>query len=463
MLINKIKSYTDSPVYPFHMPGHKRACLNPGLPYSLDLTEIEGFDNLHNPKTCIKEVEDKAAKIYNAKRAFMLVNGSTGGIMAAIGSLTKRGDTVIAARNCHISVCRAVRLFGLKPKYITPENAYDDIFGSISPNSVENALKSNPAASLVIITSPTYEGVASDIKSISEICRRYGARLFVDEAHGAHFPFSEFFPKSAIELGADASVISLHKTLPALTQTALLLTNLTELESKFQYYSAVFQTSSPSYVLMSSVDVCLDYVENNKAAFEKYVKLLKDFEQRSQGFRHIKLLFESGKENVFDYDCGKLVISTSGTNLSGTELADILRNKYQIEVEMAASDYIIAVTSVCDTKEGFNRLYDALTEIDSDCVFREKNKNFQPYHIPEKVIEPCECENYRQKLLDINLCEGKISLEDVFAYPPGVPLLVSGEAADKKVIELINSLKGQGINVISSQNNCPGKLLVADL
>ena len=213
MLYDKLKSYKESGIYPFHMPGHKRKDItNDGLlPYNIDLTEIDGFDNLHNACGCIKEIEKKAEKLYCVNRALLLVNGATGGILASIRAMTDYGDKIIVARNCHKSVYNAIELCGLNPEYILPE--YDEnygIFASISPQNLKTLLDKNPDTKLVIITSPTYEGIVSDIKSISDICHRYGAMLFVDEAHGAHFPFSEKFPSEAVKCGADVAVVSLH-------------------------------------------------------------------------------------------------------------------------------------------------------------------------------------------------------------------------------------------------------------
>ena len=228
MLYDKLKKYSKSGVYPFHMPGHKR---NPMLcdgimPYGIDLTEIDGFDNLHNAEGCIFEVQNLAERLYNVKKAFLLVNGATGGILSAVRAMTNRGDKVIVARNSHKSVYNALELCGLEPEYIVP--AVDDEFGincSITPLQVEKAIVENPNTKLLIITSPTYEGVVSDIKEISRIAHLHNVSVLVDEAHGAHFPFSKSFPSEAVASGADAAVASLHKTLPSLTQTALLLTS----------------------------------------------------------------------------------------------------------------------------------------------------------------------------------------------------------------------------------------------
>lgn len=465
MLFDKLKTYVKSGFYPFHMPGHKRQSIINGLPYDIDLTEIEGFDNLHNPQGCIKAVENKAIALYNAKHAYLLVNGATCGIMSAVGALTNKGDKVLIARNCHISVYRAVKLFGLKPEYILPEYAKENgvrlpIFGSVSPNEVEKKLTENPDTSLVVLTSPTYEGVVSDIKSISEICKNHGVKLFVDEAHGAHFPFNSDFPESAIDCEADISVVSLHKTLPSLTQTALLLTNNTGKDSDLREQLAVFQTSSPSYVLMSSVEACLDYISENPDEFNEYINRLKEFENRSRTLKYLKLLFREDN-TVFAYDRGKLVISTADAKISGTQLAGILRTEYKIETEMSAENYIIAMTSVCDTTEGFERFINALKAIDNKLEKNEFNSIFLKPVLPQKAIEPFESSDKTGEVLDLTDCKNKISLEDVFAYPPGIPLIVSGEIVTDEIISRVKALAENNIYVQSSSGNAPYKLKVA--
>ena len=420
MLYNKTKKYNKSGVYPFHMPGHKRQSIVPELPYELDMTEIEGFDNLHNPKTCIKEIEDRAAEIYQAKRAFMLVNGATCGIMSAIGALTKRGDRVLVARNCHISVYRALRLFGLMPEYILPDYVKDGddaypIFGSINPDDVYQNLIEHRDIKLVILTSPTYEGVVSDIKKISQICHELGVKLFVDEAHGAHFAFCDYFPLGSLPNGADVVVTSLHKTLPALTQTALLLTNDLSLQKDLQYQLSVFQTSSPSYVLMNSVEICLEYTLRYN--FNDYINRLKAFEEKAKELKNLKLILRENTENIFVYDKSKLIISTAHADLDGEQLATILRYNCGIETEMASKDYVIAMTSICDTDEGFERLIESLLWIDKDRKRVEDYNSNLDIKLPEKVYEPYETD----------FDDKDVAREDFFIYPPGIPVIVSGE------------------------------------
>ncbi len=459
MLYDKLKAYSKSGVYPFHMPGHKQKAIS-DLPYELDLTEIDGFDNLHAPTGCIRDIERKAEFLYNANRAFLLVDGATGGILAAVRAMTSFGDKVLLARNCHKSVYNAVELCGLDPVYIQPDMIEGtDIFGSIDPDMLDKKLTEEPCVNLVIITSPTYEGVCSDIESISLICRRHGAKLLADEAHGAHFPFSDAFPESAIDCGADVSVVSLHKTLPSPTQTALLLTNDKDLEAKLQNELAVFETSSPSYILMSGAEACLNNMDYN--SFEEYTNLLDDFYTKAKSLKNFRLLYDLG--TMYDHDFGKLVITTYGTNITGTRLAEILRERFAIEVEMAAAHYIIAITSVCDTIEGFDRLYKALSEIDKTVFKTFEAAEIKTPGLPEKRFSPFEARRKAKRTIAFENAAMKTSLDYVYAYPPGIPFIVPGEVITAELTDYIKKLISSGVNVCSSSVKYPEYIGVADL
>ena len=350
-----------------HMPGHKR---NPSfmpseLNCNIDITEIYDFDDLHNSQGVLRDTTRLAAELYGSLDAFLLINGSTVGILAAIGAHTKQGDKILTDNNCHRSVTNAADLFGLDALFVTPDT--DEKTGvscSITPESVEEALKKDITIKLVVITSPSYEGVVSDIKAIAEFTHKAGALLLVDCSHGAHLGFSNEFPESPVSLGADIVVMSLHKTLPALTQCSLLhICSERANTTATKHLLSILQTSSPSYVLMASIDSCLQLLKtDSKRLFNDYGRNLKDFYCKVKaGCKHFSFPDSS---SFYDYDMGKIVIVTKNTKLSGCGLADILRSKYKIELERTTDDYAIAMTSICDTNEGFHRLADALVKID---------------------------------------------------------------------------------------------------
>ena len=371
MLIDKLKKYTSTDAYPMHMPGHKRNAnmLSACLPYDIDITEIYGFDDLHNPSGILLEIENLAAKLYRSKKVFPLVNGSTVGILAAIGAHTTRGDKILIANQHHWSIDNAAELFGLTPIYISSEiHKPTGVETSIDPACVEKALIDNPDIALVIITSPSYEGVVSDIKSISEIAHKRNIPLFVDSAHGAHLGFSKMFPKSAIQEGADIVVMSLHKTLPALTQCSLLhLCTDRANADKTKKLLSMLQTSSPSYVLMASIDHCLNLLDRDGITlFRDYENNLKHFSDSIMGLKTFSVLCHGKNKkpgSFFAFDPGKLVVITKGTPLSGVAFGNYMRFEHNIEIERACDYYSICMTSICDTSEGFSRFAQILVEL----------------------------------------------------------------------------------------------------
>lgn len=464
MLYDKLKKYSKSGVYPFHMPGHKRnTALSDGtMPYEIDLTEIDGFDNLHNAEGCILEVQNLAERLYNVKKAFLLVNGATGGILSAVRAMTNRGDKVLVARNSHKSVYNALEICGLEPEYIVP--AVDDEFGincSITPLQVEKAIVGNPDAKLLIITSPNYEGVVSDIKEICRIAHLHNVMVLVDEAHGAHFPFSDSFPVEAIQCGADVAVASLHKTLPSLTQTALLLTSNEELINPLAENLAIFETSSPSYVFMSSIEKCLDFCKNTKT-FDEYIKRLNSFNEKCKNLKKIKVLCYGNDEvknhRFFDFDISKITVSVRGLDINGTQLAEILRNDFKIEPEMVCSDYVLLISTVCDTDEGFARLINALQIIDSKCSVKELNPCRYSITMPKIAVKPCECSGKDGEFCLLEHSIDKISLEYVWAYPPGVPIIAKGEIITQDIANIIIAQIASGINVCSTKGKIPKEI-----
>ena len=430
----KIEEITADEI-PMHMPGHKRnvALLGSDLPYSVDVTEIDGADDLHDPEAggIIGSLCEKYASLYRAKSAHPLVNGSTCGILAGIRTLTRPYDSVIVARNCHKSVWHAIELCQLRPTCILPPIIEEHgICGAITAEAVEDAFTRSSGAVCVILTSPTYEGVISDIDAIAEVCRKHGAWLFVDAAHGAHLGFSEHFPD--FPRGADIAVTSLHKTLPALTQTALGLVFNEKYSAHFARNLGIFETSSPSYILMSSIAKCADILSDRRELFDNYRSMLDDFytSTRPQKLSLIKT-----------DDIGKISISTRNTTFTGRTLAAALRSRFNIEPEMVHSDYLLCMTSICDTKESLAALSRAVMVLDAEAEYSEGRT--YPSFITE--LPPVEIPLADAVRLDLG-DDTNVSNAYVWVYPPGVPLLLPGERVTDEIKNHLEMLKNSGIS-----------------
>lgn len=447
-LYDSLIEYSSKDYYPFHMPGHKRRGISCFNPYDIDITEIEGFDNLHDMKGLIKDVSLRLAALYGAKESFLLVNGVTGGILAALGAVTAPGDKVLLARNSHRSVYGAAIAAGLKAEYVYPRQL-GPLLGGIDPADVEDALGKNPDIRAVVITSPTYEGFVSDIKSIAEITHRRNALLIVDEAHGAHFKFSNFFPESAISC-ADIVLHGAHKTLPAFTQSAFLhvtgdMVDIPRLEE----YLALYQTSSPSYILMAGMERCISFLENEgQTRFTAYADLLSQARETISRCKGFELIGEEykGKAAVYDIDKGKLVILPAPKLCTGSQLSRTLREKYHLECEMADETHLIAMTSLMDEKEGFDRLAFALNEIgknaeiknDSICLHRTESKDNYPRPLTKMTMRDAfTADSQEVKPAD---ALGRISAEFIYRYPPGIPIIAPGEEVTEAVLDAVSDI-----------------------
>lgn len=447
-----------------HMPGHKRKGLKNSLPYNIDVTEIDGFDNLHHASGILKESMEEASKLFGSKQTYYSVNGSSGGILASIRALTRFGDKVIVARNSHKSVYNAIELMGLRPIYILPSiDEESGIFNSINPLQVESLIKENLDTSLVVITSPSYEGIISDIKSISEICHKYNIPLMVDEAHGSHLYLED---KSALQQGGDIVVNSLHKTLPSLTQTAVVNIKGKIVDSdKVERELSVFETSSPSYILLSSIDSCIRFMkEKGEYFYKNYNENLKIFSEKLKLLRNLKVICHGNNklenhEGFYDFDYGKIVISTSNVDLTGTELMNILRNKYKIECEMAYTNYCLAMTTLFDDKKSLNRLANALLQIDKTLTFFKKKLKYD-YQLPSLKFSPLEIRDKKKAQVDLEDSLSKISCEYVWVYPPGIPILVPGEVINKEVINQVKKLNESGLEINSTFKDLPNKITI---
>jgi len=460
-LYKKLREYAKLDYYPFHMPGHKRNEEVDISPYDIDITEIDGFDNLHHPEDIIKKEMELAAATFGSKQSYFLVNGSTVGILSSIYAALEKGETLLMSRNSHKAVYNGVYLRELGCQYVYPQQLSEiAVNGGICPQEIEKALKSNSNIKAVLVTSPTYEGVVSDIKRIADIVHQYNKILIVDEAHGAHFGFHLYFPKSAVECGADLVIQSLHKTLPTLTQTAILHVNGDLVDNKkVEKYLGIFQTSSPSYVLMASISKCVKELNEKKdVMFTSYVHELDSLRKSIERLNNIRLLTEgvNGECNSYDLDRSKLIIYDKTNQYSGKELYDILLEKYHLQMEMCVGEYVIAMTAINDTSKGFERLYFALKEIDDEIEYelckkraecgKEKGnraiigENKQEYSINETESMP-----FKKILLKDSV--NQISKEYIYLYPPGIPLVVPGERINTGVLAYIIDCKKNAYSI----------------
>lgn len=454
MLEKELEDYKESQVYPFHMPGHKRRSLGLGDPYKIDLTEIEGFDNLHDPAGVIACDEEQLATLYGSSRSYFLVNGSTAGNLAAIYAAVGDKDTILIARNSHKSIFHGAMLRRLKVEYLYP--CIDEIHGfagMITPKEVQLRLRQFPETKAVVITSPTYEGIVSDLPAIVEIAHAQGIAVIVDAAHGAHLGFHSMFPPSPVQSGADLVVMSLHKTLPSLTQTAALHVNGSLIDrQRLRRALQMFQTSSPSYVLMASVSKCISFLkEQGEEAFIAYAQRLEEFYRRMQDLQNVEVL------RLTHQDPSKIVISTAHTGISGEALMKLLRERYGLEPEMASYNYVIAMTSVMDTDEGFLRLERALRELDGEIENQQQRKKavdfahagglrclFRP---AQKVMEAWQAAQLTAHAVLAGEAAGEVAGEDILLYPPGIPVIVAGERIDGEKLELLQQGEAMGLTV----------------
>lgn len=444
-LYEKLTEYCRSDFYPFHMPGHKRRLGTLEDPFTFDITEIEDFDNLHHAEGILLEAAQRAARFYGSSETFFLINGSTCGILSAIGAVAPQGR-ILMARNSHKAAYHAICLNHLEAVYLYPEQGQGACAGPVAPDTVEEALKKETDIRAVFLTSPTYEGVVSDVKEIARIAHAHGIPLIVDEAHGAHFGMHPIFPESALRQGADVVIQSLHKTLPSLTQTALLHVNGSLVDrKKLRRMLGVYQSSSPSYVLMSSIDQCIRLLEKQgERLFAAFAENLAYFCEETKELKVLELIRTD--------DPSKIIISSGSSGLSGREISTILRDRYHLEMEMEAVCYALALTSVGDTREGFERLVLALKELDREL---EKTERIR---LPERIFRKqdngkkaqmtiWEAQNAPVERILLAESGGHISGEFIYLYPPGIPLVVPGERIEEAMLRQLLEDKRMGYSL----------------
>jgi len=433
-MYKQILDYLAKDIYPFHMPGHKRnPQFTPPNLQDLDMTEIPGMDVLSSPTGIIHELQQEIANFYGADYSFILVNGSSAGILAAVCATCSDGDTLVVPRNAHASVYNAMVMSGAVPKYVMPEITADGLAGGLNPSAFDDM----PHRASALVVSPTYEGFVSDIAAIAKSVHSKGGILIVDEAHGAHLQFRKEFPMSALSQGADIVIQSLHKTLPAPSQCAILHVKLnsicTPLDiNRIKFLINAVQTSSPSYILMSVCDYMLRKLWHQPKFFKDYFQRLEKIRGYLPGAESLTALRLSGmgrvgQNAIYDIDPGKLLLTTH-TAMSGAAIAEIMAKEYKVQMEMATERHILAMTSVADTDEGFYRLKAAIDGLNYKlATICTESVLPPPFIMPEIIFPPRQAINMPSREVSWEDASGQVSAQLVAKYPPGIALIAPGE------------------------------------
>lgn len=436
-LYQRLTEYSKSDYYPYHMPGHKRQPSGSVLDsvFSIDITEIDGFDNLHEAEGLIANSQQASGRFYGAEETFYLINGSTSGVLSAISAAVEQGGRILLARNSHKSAYHGVYLRKLKVTYLYPEYDEEGIARGIRAEQVQQALEQEPEIQAVFLTSPTYEGRVSEIEKIAQIVHEHGIPLIVDEAHGAHFGIHPAWPQTSCRNGADIVIQSVHKTLPSMTQTALLHVNGARIDKeRLRRFLRIYQSSSPSYVLMASIEQAIVQTEQNgKELFEKFIRQWKEMLTALTACQRIRVLPTD--------DVGKLILSVKGTDISGQELYDILLKEYHLQLEMSAPTYVLAMFTAWDNREGYKRMTDAILDIDKRLKAEpEEPAMLIPGKKQEAAILLSDAWDGAKEEVLLSESIGRSAGEFVNLYPPGIPILVPGEEISPEEVMLLQDL-----------------------
>lgn len=459
-LLYKLRELDESEDYPYHMPGHKRRRLGqlPEEFLGLDITEIDGFDNLHQPEGILKTAQEQANLLYGAGKTYYMVNGSTGGILSAVSAVLPQGGHILMDRGCHKSAYHAAYLRNLKISYLYPTKVPGFAFSeAVTPDRIEQKLEENPDIGAVLIVSPTYEGRIADIRKIADVVHKRGIPLIVDEAHGAHLGFHKRFAENSCRQGADLIIHSVHKTLPSMTQTALLHLNGELVDpGRVERFLHIYQTSSPSYVLMAGIEDAMRVLQSNgEHLFEEFYENYGRLVQELSECRVLRFVSWTDVEQKHQ-DVGKLIIDAGNSRVSGRWIYQKLREKYHLQCEMAAGTYCLAMFTIADARDAYDKMKHALLEIDRELYEKAvREKMSRPREENREVCPVYPQAKYRYAVAwdmpsfpeQLHNSAGCAVAEFINLYPPGVPILVPGEIIDDDTIDKILTLLSQGYEV----------------
>ncbi|WP_101911397.1 aminotransferase class I/II-fold pyridoxal phosphate-dependent enzyme [Marasmitruncus massiliensis] len=454
-ILEALQKFKKQRVVPFDVPGHKRGRGNRELTdflgeqcVTIDVNSMRPLDNLCHPVSVIREAEQLTAEAFGASHAFFMVNGTTSAVQAMVLSACKKGEKMIVPRNVHRSVINAMIIGGAIPVYVNPQtNRQLGIALGMSVSEIQKAIEENPDAKAVFVNNPTYYGICSNLKAITELAHRHHMQVLVDEAHGTHFYFGENLPVSAMAAGADMASVSMHKSGGSLTQSSFLLTGKAVNASYVRQIINLTQTTSGSYLLLSSLDISRRNLSlHGKEQFGQVVEIAQyarnEINRIGDYYAYSKELING--DTIFDFDVTKLSIHTLEIGLAGIEVYDILRDEYDIQVEFGDIGNILAYISIGDRQKDIERLVSALAEIRRRYK-RDKTGMLEQEYLSPKVVLPPQQAFYADKTsVPIEESAGHVCTEFVMCYPPGIPILAPGEEITPEIIEYIQYAKAKG-------------------
>ncbi len=450
-------------VVPFDVPGHKRGRGNPELAallgetcVQMDVNSMKPLDNLCHPVSVIRDAEILAAEAFGAAHAFLMVGGTTSAVQSMVLSVVARGEKIILPRNVHRSVMGAMVLCGAVPVYVNP--ACDERLGiplGMRVEDVERAIRENPDAKAILVNNPTYYGICSDLRSIVKLAHAHGMLCLADEAHGTHFYFGENMPVSAMAAGADMAAVSMHKSGGSLTQSSLLLAGPAMSEGHVRQIINLTQTTSASYLLLSSLDISRrNLALRGKASFARVMELA---EYARQEINAIGGYYAYSRElingdSIFDFDVTKLSVHTLDIGLAGIEVYDLLRDEYDIQIEFGDLGNILAYLSIGDREREIERLVGALAEIRRRFGGDKTGLMEHEYIDPEVAISPQQAFYAAHESLPIRETAGRVCSEFVMCYPPGIPILAPGERITEQILDYIAYAKEKGCSMTGPED-----------
>ncbi len=462
-IFEALSRFKNMRIVPFDVPGHKRGNGNPQLTrflgqqcMAVDVNSMKPLDNLCHPVSVIKEAEQLAAEAFGARHAFFMVNGTTSAVQSMVLAACKAGDKIILPRNVHRSVINALVLCGATPVYVNPQlNQRLGIALGMPVSAVAQAIRQNPDAKAVLVNNPTYYGICSDLKTITDMAHRHGMLALVDEAHGTHLYFGENLPASAMAVGADMSAVSMHKSGGSLTQSSLLLTGDGVSADYVRQIINLTQTTSGSYLLLSSLDISRKNLALNGADTFRRVLQMADYAREE--INQIGDYYAFGREltdgdSVYDFDGTKLSVNTFELGLAGIEVYDILRDDYDIQAEFGDIGNILAYISVGDRPQDIERLVGALSEIRRRFKKDKSGMLRHEYITPLVVVAPQQAFYAQKESLLLEKSCGRVCSEFVMCYPPGIPILAPGERITAEILDYIRYAKEKGCSLTGPQD-----------